>query len=104
MEIKFIYEKGTDFKVHQIDGVLGGTSPHGDIFLNFFSERFPIPETVSYELLENDKLGKEIEKDVKNAIIRELECGIILNIETAKKINEWLSQKITENEKVIKGK
>jgi non-canonical (house-cleaning) NTP pyrophosphatase len=100
--IKFTYIKNNNYSVHHVDGAYGGITPKGDITLNFFSERFPIPNTVTHELIDGKTLGKEIDKVSKEGIIREIECGIIINLDTARSINKWLIDKINEIENIIK--
>ncbi len=41
--IKFHYLKSCDFKVVHVDGVFGGLTPSGDIFVTVFNQRPPLP-------------------------------------------------------------
>ncbi|MBN1150546.1 hypothetical protein JXA84_04920 [candidate division WOR-3 bacterium] len=100
--LKFFYKTNTAYKSHYINGVIGGLTPKGDLKLDFFSENFPVPNSVVHELLENNNLGKEIQRELSEGIIREIECGLVMNLETAKSINQWLTEKIKEIEKFYK--
>ncbi|MCG2761359.1 MAG: hypothetical protein L6407_09125 [Candidatus Delongbacteria bacterium] len=102
-EIKFTYIKNNSFKVHHIDGLNGGLTPRGDVILNFFSERFPIPKEVTYEL-EGNMLGKELKVESKEGIIREVECGIVVDYDTAVSISAWLEKQLKQLKKLKEGK
>lgn len=100
--ITFHYLKSNNFIIHHIDGIYGGVTPKGFIGINFFSERFPIPKTVTQELIDGKQLGKEISIETKEGVIRQVECGVVMNIDTAKSIYKWLERQIIEYERYIK--
>jgi len=101
-QIQFHYVKSNTFKTSHADGIFGGITPRGEININFFAERFPIPQITTHEVLDELNVGKEIARESKDGIIRELECGITINVDNAKIISAWLSQKIQEIESLNK--
>ena len=103
--IRFDYIKGNHFRVIHVDGAHGGLNPEpGYIGMSLFSERWPIPRQVTYVLKDNGSLGDELlnERVTRDAIVREVEAEIMMNIKTAKKIHTWLGDKIKTADQFIK--
>lgn len=97
--IKFDYIKSRYFRVIHADGVSGGTTPNLDIHIAFWNERPSIPEHVEYE---ETSSGEVIERiDAPEAIIREVEVSMILNIDTAQIIIDWLQEQVEEVQSYI---
>jgi len=98
-EIKFNYIKNNNLIMNHVDGLHGGLTPRGHIIMSFFCERFPIPQSVTHEIIDGN-IGIETNKTSKEGIIREIVSGVIIDLETAKSINAWLSGKIKEMESI----
>jgi hypothetical protein len=101
-KLRFDFIKSPSFHVVHADGIFGGLTPRGNLFLSFYSERFPIPTTTVHELKPSGELGDEIrsEREGRKGIVREVEVGVECDLEVAKAFLEWLKQKIEEAEKV----
>ena len=100
--IKFEYLKSASFRVVHSDGVFGGTTPQGDIFVSFYNERFPLPKSLVNEVEPDGTLGPEVRSDrVEEGrnVIRELEVGVHLSVPMAKIVAEWLLKKVAHAEK-----
>jgi hypothetical protein len=94
--IKIDYIKSSQFRVVHADGVFGGITPRGNIHLDIWSERPPIPQQVVHEIAEN-ALGDESvgERRIRDAdMIREVEIGIVMDLSLAKATVGWLQAKI----------
>lgn len=98
--LKFSYNKTPNYRAYNVDGVFGGLAPKNKIFIEFFSEKFPIPDSVIHEISLDKTLGKEIEKKGIEGIVREIECGIYLDIATAVAIADWLHARVDEYKKL----
>ncbi len=99
MKVETHYIKNHDFKTIEGSGIFGGLTNNGKINVNFFTDRAPIPKKIILEIDPlTGKIIQEIERDSKEGIIREVQFGVLLNIDTAKNIVEWLTQKIDEYE------
>ena len=85
--------------MNHIDGVFGGITPNRKIGISFFSERFPIPQSVSHEI-KNNKLGEEIDRISKDGSIRQVDCGVIMDLKTAYVVYNWLKDKIDQLEEL----
>ncbi|MCD6183169.1 MAG: hypothetical protein J7K01_02585 [Thermovirga sp.] len=105
-KIQFDYIKANNYKECSIDGAFGGITPSKKIQISLFSERSPIPKSITHELDEDGKLGKEIDRDTREAIIRNVEVTVYLNSAAAISLHNWLGKQI-ENAgitPIIKGK
>ena len=101
LKAKFDFIKSPLFRVIHMDGVFGGMTPRGDLFLSFFSERFPIPTTIVHEIKSTGEVGEEIrsEREGRKSIIREVEVGVHVDLEVAKTFVTWLGRQIEAAEK-----
>lgn len=98
--ISFDYVKGNFFRVIHVDGAIGGITPGADgLHFSLFSERAAIPLRVTHEV-ENGHLGKEVDRQVRDAVIREVEVTVTMDVGTAVSFHKWLTEKIEELKKV----
>lgn len=95
-QISFHYIKSNFFRTVHSDGVLGGLTPFADIIMNFYSERQAIPTRVVQEIKPDMTLGQEVEKIVKDGVVREVEISISMNIQVAQALRDWLDTRIKE--------
>jgi hypothetical protein len=96
-KITFELMKSNHFRVIHADGIFGGLNPKGNLIrMAFYSERWPIPKKMVHSLTENGQIQEEIQEDreVKEAIIRELEIEVVMDISTATSVLEWLQTKL----------
>src|SRR5258708_3697353 len=100
-KLRIEYQKSHSFRVIHADGAYGGTSPRLQLFIAFYSERFPIPRVLTYESCSTGAPREEViaERESKEGIIREIEVGVTMDINAAKGFAAWLSQQIAELEK-----
>jgi hypothetical protein len=97
-EITFAYEKSANFRVISVDGAIGSIAPNqSSIHLSIYSERMPIPKSVTHVAIDGT-LGPEImEKRVgRTEIFREVEADLVLSLETAMSLAMWLNDRIRE--------
>jgi hypothetical protein len=94
--VRFHYIKSGSFRVIHTDGAIGGVTPGGLIFVGLYSERGAIPQMSVYDITEAGQPGAEhIEERVsKQGIVREVEVGATMSIETATNLLTWLQEKI----------
>jgi len=104
--VKFDYLKSNTFRVLHADGIYGGITPQGLLQIAFFSERFPIPTQMVYEVTPAGKLGKEIPelRVGRDALVRELDVSVLLNGEIAKALHNWLGDHLKKLEEFHKKK
>ena len=94
--LRFDLIKSNFFRVIHSDGAWGGITPQGKIHMAFYNERPAIPKQVTHEVTAEGNLGAEIadERIARDAIVREVEVEVIMDLETAKRLREWLDDKI----------
>ena len=94
--VKFHYVKSNFFRVIHVDGAYGGLTPYGFISCALYSDRQPLPELTENAVREDGIVGQEIveHKKIKDGIEREIEVSIVMNLNTAKALQQWLDDKI----------
>lgn len=96
-DIKYIFPD--DYNPKYANGAWGGISPRGDLIVNFFLERMPLPTKETYELRPEGNLGQRLNSDpegIETTMIRFIQSGLVLNLENAISIHQWLGNKIEE--------
>jgi len=99
--IDFHNIKGDGFRTIHVDGAFGGVSPRGQhINMTIYSERWPVPTQMTHKVDENGTLGEELaeKRATRRGIVRELEANLVFDIETAKRLAQWLLEKIQQSE------
>lgn len=102
-EIDFHYLKTNSYRSYHIDGFFGGWTPPGNLYIELFLERAPTPTMVRHKIKDTGDVGDEIIREGKSGFIREIECGLVMDIKAAKVLRTWLDQKIGEFEKLFAG-
>jgi hypothetical protein len=102
-QIKFNYLKSGGYRVVHAEGVIGSLTPRLSIHMSFWNERFPIPQQVVHAVNEDGVVGEEIKSERKSreGIIRDVQVGVQMDLDTAKALRKWLDAKIQEAEKVV---
>jgi hypothetical protein len=100
--LSFFYEKAGAFQTFHVDGAFGGISQRLYINMAVFAERGPIPRRTDYELEANGKLGREVARDGKKGILRELQCNLMMDYRAASVVHKWLGEKLAELDNIRK--
>lgn len=95
-EVKIDYIKSNHFRVVHGDGVFGGVSPHGKVFLTFWSARPSIPQTIIHAVNQDGSLGDEIREARvgRDAMIREAEVAVLMDVDVAKSFIKLLQERV----------
>jgi hypothetical protein len=102
--IEIHYITTPNYRIYNVSGTFGGITPRGKIYLEIFTERNPLPQQETYEIT-NGKLGNQpLDKQTKTGIVRDVEACLIMDIEDAVSIHNWLGDKIAKHKELIKGK
>lgn len=94
------YIKSPMYRVVHADGVWGGITPRGLISMSFWNTRGPIPTRIVQEVGPGGEMGSEVRRESRDAIVREVDVGVILDVEIAKTIRNWLDDKIKIAERI----
>lgn len=100
-QINFKYVFDEKYNPAYCNGAFGGISTQGEIVVNFFMERMPIPNSTTNSVNPDGSLGGVISTDPENldeTVIRYVSNGIVLSENSAKAIHEWLGSQIQELE------
>lgn len=98
-KIAFHMVKSPSYQTYHTDGAIGGITPQGKVFVSFYLERGPIPQVIHYELDDHGQLGPEVAAEGKTGIVREMTCGLILDVGTAYQLKEWLEELLKAQDK-----
>jgi hypothetical protein len=102
--ISFDYIKGNYFRVIHVNGVVGGSAPRpGIIHMGVFNERWPIPKRTTNQFSPERGIGEEIieERITRDAVFREVEALLVMDIEVAIRVRNWLNEKIKRIQELI---
>lgn len=96
------YLKTNNYRTYHVDGIFGGLTPDGNkLYIELFVQRVVTPTKVKHAINQDGTLGKEIGKrEGKSGIIREIESGIIMDINVVRTFKKWLEEKINQHENI----
>ena len=95
--ITFKYKFDDLYQPQYANGCVGGINFKGEILLNFYTERMPIPNSETYKLNEDGTIGDKITSNPdQRIVVRTISSGVVMTKEQAKEFYEWLG-KILEN-------
>lgn len=105
------YCKSPQYRTIHVDGAFGGVTPMGrTISIAFFSERNSLPDTVYVPIMADEdgspriSMGNDRDRDnARPGIMREVEANIILDLEAAEQLKEWLAVRVEKLKKAAEG-
>lgn len=91
------YTKNSSSRVIHGDGVWGGPTPQGDIYMAFFSEHATLPERIRLSPnLEAHRLEEQEPMSLaRRGVTREIQTEVVVSLNFAIRLREWLDEKIT---------
>ena len=100
-EMKFKYIFTYDYNPVYVNGAHGGVSPRGELVVNFYLERQPLPNSITHEITPSGTIGPETEadpSDLSRSLVRHVTNGVVLSYQTARDLHYWLGEKLKEME------
>jgi hypothetical protein len=97
-DLSFEFIKGNFYRPIHVDGAFGGLSPTSRyIHMAVYSERQSIPTQLTHAV-ERGRLGQERTelRQGRAGLIREVEANLIIDLQTAISMRDWLDQRIVE--------
>jgi len=101
-EVVFKYVKSNFFRVIHADGAWGGLNPRGNIHMSFYNERSALPDTSTLTVAPDGNIVKPEEAQTSGALVREIECDVILDLRTAIGLRKWLDDQIKQLQGLLK--
>jgi hypothetical protein len=103
-QVQFHYIKSHQFRVVHVDGAVAGVGPSA-LFVSFYSEHLPIPQLQVFQMTPGQKIGEEVigERVQRPGVEREVEVGLMMNIDVAKAVRDVLGRQIEILEKALQG-
>jgi len=94
IKTKYIFSE--NYNPKYANGAIGGVNPFGEIVINFYFERAPLPisQTMEHGVSAEPIKIAETPSDLKDSTVRVVENGVILNYDTAVVIKKWLETHI----------
>lgn len=105
-EITFKYVFNYGYNPTYVNGAQGGFTPRGEMVINFYLERQPLPETITHEITTEGVIGRETSvtpEDLGNSMVRFIDTGVVMTYENAKVFHAWLGEKLREMEELHKA-
>lgn len=106
-ELKFKYVFNYGYNPSYVNGAQGGFSPRGEMVINFYLERQPLPESITHEITPEGAIGRETEvepKDLASSMVRFIDTGVVMSYENAKVFHAWMGDKLREIEEMQKAR
>src|ERR1039457_4142196 len=106
-EIKFKYVFNYGYNPSYVNGAQGGFSPRGELVINFYLERQPLPDSISHEITPEGAIGRETgvdPVDLASSMVRFIDTGVVMNYENAKVFHAWMGEKLREVEELHKAR
>ena len=100
-EMTFKYIFTYDYNPVYVNGAHGGVSPRGELVMNFYMERQPLPNAITHEITQAGTIGPETDaepSDLGRSLVRQVINGVVLNYNTARELHYWLGEKVKEME------
>lgn len=106
-ELTFKYVFNYAYNPTYVNGAQGGFSPRGEMMINFYLERQPLPNEITHEITAEGAIGREISvepKDLANSMVRYIDTGVVMSYENAKIFHAWMGEKLREVEEMHKAR
>jgi hypothetical protein len=100
--LEFSYRESPAYRTVSVQGAYGGLTPRGDIFLGVYSERTHFPDTSILEIGPQGELGPEKFR-ITQGVVREVQVGLMMDLNTAKSLQDWLKTHIETLEAALKA-
>ena len=102
-EIQFKYVIPEQLPDCYTNGAFGGVTPRGEIHIHFYSERNPVPKEAVASIEKKDGSIKKIEEITGSDVIRLVQASLVMDVNTAVSIRNWLDDRIKNVHEIQEG-
>jgi len=99
-EIEFSLLEDSNYRIVPANGMWCGITTKGDFRMDFFVESREMPESVKHRVNPEGTLGAVISQKTRGVIVRELQVGVLVSIENAESIANFIKDRIAEFRKL----
>lgn len=92
--VAFRYARSRMHRSVHVDGAIGGINGRGQLNISLYSERVPLPEGTVATVDGDGNLVEEFLAEPLETLLREVELTVILDLQTAEELHDWLSERI----------
>ncbi|HIJ87478.1 MAG TPA: hypothetical protein HPP97_07290 [Desulfuromonadales bacterium] len=106
-ELTFKYVFNYGYNPSYVNGAQGGFSPRGEMVINFYLERQPLPDAITHEITPEGAIGRETSvdpKDLASSMVRFIDTGVVMNYENTKVFHAWMGEKLREFEEMHRAR
>lgn len=97
---RFKFVKTPGYKTFHVDGFWGSYSANGQFSIDLYNQKHEIPEEQIYEVQDGNAMPLDVQQPSYG--IREIEACIVLDLNLAIILKDWLSERIGEAKKLQK--
>ena len=108
-KVHFFHENASDYRIYSANGVWGGLTTRGDFLLEFFVETIMPPESITSNI-KDDGTAEEAQRKLRisvpegDAAVRRIhQCGVLLSLEEAERIADFIKEKLSKARESDKG-
>lgn len=105
--ITFRYVFSEDYSPVYVNGAHGGPTPMGDVVIHFYLDRLALPRSFAHRLNPDGSLGEQVSAEPpghERTMVRFVPTGVILHIDAAKVLHQWLGEQVKAAEAVIEAR
>jgi len=105
-ELTFKYVFNYGYNPSYVNGAQGGFSPRGEMVINFYLERQPLPDSITHEITPEGAIGRETgvePNDLASSMVRFIDTGVVMSYENARVFHAWMGDKLREIEEIQKA-
>ncbi len=101
--VKINYLKSPSYRTIHVDGALGGPTPDLNVYIALWSQRGAIPDVTVHSVTPEGQVNPQPKEVVARStgMVREVECGVMMNLEAARNFHRWLGEKIAEIDTLV---
>ncbi|MGV8057871.1 MAG: hypothetical protein AB2L12_07620 [Smithellaceae bacterium] len=101
-KITFKYVHPDNLRDLYANGIYGGVTPRGELYIHFYSERHPIPKKATHKIDDHGVLSTDGDVEIGGDVVRLVQSSVILDIGTAIALKDWLIEQINYAETILK--
>ena len=106
VRLQFHYIKGPSYHEVACHGAIGGPTPQNKIWMALYSERYPLPRVIEFQVASPPQGSTNVSFDERavapshiesrSGIVRHVEFSTYFDLETAERLRDWLNTQIAQ--------